>query len=106
MSFVLIIFLFQHFCNFYILFFFGGHLLCLASYKKGWTPLFFTMFSYIKREGRTDGRLAHLARHAPLNARVNYAVGSSPTGSITKQFMKQFQSVKMLYIPRQSTSVN
>ena len=34
------------------------------------------------------GRLAHLARHAPLNARVNYAVGSSPTGSITKQFMK------------------
>ena len=32
--------------------------------------------------------LAHLARHAPLNARVNYAVGSSPTGSITKQFLK------------------
>ena len=32
--------------------------------------------------------VAHLARHAPLNARVNYAVGSSPTGSITKQFMK------------------
>ena len=42
--------------------------------------------------------LAHLARHAPLNARVNYDVGSSPTGSITKQFTKQFQSVKMLYI--------
>ena len=44
-------------------------------------------------------RLAHLARHAPLNARVNYAVGSSPTGSITKQFMKQFQSVKCCIYP-------
>ena len=41
-----------------------------------------------------SGWLAHLARHAPLNARVNYAVGLSPTGSTTKQFMKQFQSVK------------
>ena len=53
-----------------------------------------------------EGRLAHLAKHAPLNARVNFAVGSSPTGSITKQFCKQFQKCKMLYIPRQSTSVN
>ena len=28
------------------------------------------------------------ARHAPLNTWVNYAVGSCPTGSITKPFMK------------------
>ena len=56
---------------------------CLFYYVKGW--------------------LAHLARHSPLNTRVDYAVGLSPTGSITKQFMKQFQSV---YISRQSTSVN
>ena len=47
----------------------------------------------------TEGRLAQLARHAPLNARVNYAVGSSLTGSITKQFMKQFQSVKWCTYP-------
>ena len=50
------------------------------------------------------GWLAHLARHAPLNARVNYAVGSSPTGSITKQVMKQFQSVKCCIHPRRSQS--
>ena len=27
--------------------------------------------------------LAHLASHSPLNTRVNYAVGSNPTGSLT-----------------------
>ena len=52
------------------------------------------------------GRLAHLARHAPLNARVNYAVGSSPTGSITKQFMKQFQSVKCCIYPVSLLALN
>ena len=54
----------------------------------------------------TNGWLAHLARHAPLNVRVNYAVGSSPTGCITKQFMKTIPKCKMLYTSRQSTSVN
>ena len=29
------------------------------------------------------GWLTHLARHVPHNTRVNYAVGPSPTGSIT-----------------------
>ena len=32
--------------------------------------------------------IAHLARHAPLNSSLNYAVGLSLTDSITKQFMK------------------
>ena len=31
-----------------------------------------------------SGWLAHLARHAPPNKRVKYAVGSSPTGSIIR----------------------
>ena len=44
-----------------------------------------------------EGRLAHLAKHAPFNARVNFAVGSSPTGSITEQFGKQKKQKCYIY---------
>ena len=64
-----------------------------------WTTPTMTSYCVVKSLlsncSQTKERLANLARHAPLNARVNYAVGSSPTGSI----MKQFQSVKYCIYP-------
>ena len=49
--------------------------------------------------------LAHLARHAPPNRRVKYVVGSSPTGSIIRNWYPKLRIKNVVYVRSKCTRI-